>query len=175
MGFLESLYFDIGKKIKNWAIWMAIIEAIGSVITGIVFLCVYGIEDGWWGLIISVCGPVVAYVNTWLLYGFGELIDKACDIAENTNIISIPAREEYEKNKQEEEKTRKEAIEEAAKKRQEAIERARQEAKANPNVGSFTVVDEKTIVCHSCNFVQSINRKTYWCSNCGVKFEEKEI
>ena len=118
MGFLENLYFDIGKKIKNWAIWMAIIEAIGSVITGIVLL----FDDLWWvGLLCILLGPIVAWVNTWILYGFGELIDKACDIAENTNISALPIRAEIARRNKE--------AEEKAKQRFEAYKKAKKEEK----------------------------------------------
>ncbi len=80
----ESWYADIGKKIKNWAIWCFIIEAIGAVITGLVFLISWGFEDAWWGLFIIFFGPIVAFVGSWLLYAFGELVEKICDIERNT-------------------------------------------------------------------------------------------
>ena len=31
-----------------------------------------------------------AYMSTWLLYAFGELVDKICDIEENTRVKAIP-------------------------------------------------------------------------------------
>ena len=177
MGFLENLYFGIGKKIKNWAIWMAIIEAIGSVITGIVFLCVFGVEDGWWGLIISVCGPVLAYVNTWLLYGFGELIDKACDIADNTNISVLSIREEIARRNKEAEEERRKRIEEERNHR-EALEKNRsketkeqkenRESQKEPHDSSFTVLNAYTLICNSCKYAQSANNKE--CTNCGATF-----
>lgn len=32
----------------------------------------------------GLLGPVIAWVSSWLLYGFGELIDKTCEIEYNT-------------------------------------------------------------------------------------------
>ena len=72
---LDKLYEDIGNKIKNWAKWMFIVEAIGAVITGFVFLFGWGLEDGWWALFIIFFGPVVAFVSTWILYAFGQLVE----------------------------------------------------------------------------------------------------
>jgi hypothetical protein len=37
-----------------------------------------------YGLLVMVVGPIIAWVSSWLLYGFGELIDKASDIERNT-------------------------------------------------------------------------------------------
>ena len=31
-----------------------------------------------------ISGPFVAWVFSWLLYGYGELIEKTCEIARNT-------------------------------------------------------------------------------------------
>jgi hypothetical protein len=36
MGMLEKLYENIGEKIKNWAMWLFILEAISAVVGGIV-------------------------------------------------------------------------------------------------------------------------------------------
>jgi len=36
------------------------------------------------GVLLIVIGPFVAWVSTWLLYGFGEIIDKLTEIERNT-------------------------------------------------------------------------------------------
>jgi|GEM_PF-1092379 len=69
---LDNLYTDIGVKIKNWAKWIFIVEAIGAVIAGIVLLADEFILAG---LLTLVCGPIIALVSTWLLYAFGQLVD----------------------------------------------------------------------------------------------------
>ena len=72
------MYDNIGAKIKGLSKAIFIIETIVSVIVGIM---VY--NEGWIyiGVIVMMVGPIVAWLLSWLLYGFGELIDKTCDIA----------------------------------------------------------------------------------------------
>ena len=71
---LDNLYTNIGGKIKNWAKWIFIIEAIGTIITGLVLLSTDEDLIGY-GLLTLVCGPIVAWVGSWLLYAFGELVE----------------------------------------------------------------------------------------------------
>ncbi len=77
------MYDNIGGKIKGLAKAFFIVEAIAAVITGIALMAtdedLIGI-----GLLVMVVGPLVAWVSSWLLYGFGEIIDKLCDIERNT-------------------------------------------------------------------------------------------
>ncbi len=68
---LDSLYENIGGKIKNWAKWIFIIEAIAAILAGFILAAE---EDGAY-ILISIIGPLVAWVGSWLLYGFGELIE----------------------------------------------------------------------------------------------------
>ncbi len=77
-------YDDIGGKIKNLAKAIFFTEAVGSIITGLIFLFSWGFKDAWWALFIIFLGPIVAWVGSWLVYGFGELVDKTCDIERNT-------------------------------------------------------------------------------------------
>ena len=77
------MYDNIGEKIKGLAKVMFIVEAIAVVITGIALMA----SDGDMiliGLLVMVVGLIVAWVLSWLLYGFGELIDNVCTIAANT-------------------------------------------------------------------------------------------
>jgi hypothetical protein len=78
------MYDNIGGKIKGLAKAVFIVEAIAAVITGIALMA--SDEDMIpIGLLVMVVGPLVAWASSWLLYGFGELIDKTCDIARNTH------------------------------------------------------------------------------------------
>lgn len=83
--FFNALYDNIGGKIKALAKAIFIIESIASVIFG---LSLIPMEDEglWWllGIIIIICGPIVAWASSFFVYGLGELIDKACDIERNT-------------------------------------------------------------------------------------------
>lgn len=77
------MYDNIGEKIKGLAKAIFIVESIAAVIAGIALMA--SDEDLIpIGLLVLVLGPVVAWVSSWLLYGFGELIDKTCDIERNT-------------------------------------------------------------------------------------------
>lgn len=77
------MYDNIGGKIKGLAKAIFIIETIAAVITGIVPMM---IEEEFmpFCFLVMIVGPIVAWVSSWLLYGFGELIEKACDIERNT-------------------------------------------------------------------------------------------
>ena len=78
---LDSLYEDIGTKIKGWAKVIFVVEALGAIITGIVLMC----DEAFFpGLLTALLGPVVAWVSSWILYGFGELIEKTVDNEANT-------------------------------------------------------------------------------------------
>ncbi len=72
----KVLYEDIGKKIKRMAIITFLCEMLVAIITGFVFL----LEEFFAGLCIMVGGSLAAWVFSWFLYGFGELVDKVCDI-----------------------------------------------------------------------------------------------
>lgn len=88
------MYEDIGKKIKGLAKAVFIIEAIAAVIGGFVMMA----EDGDMaliGLLSITAGILVAWVSSWFVYGFGELIDKVCDIerhmrGEEPEFIQVP-------------------------------------------------------------------------------------
>ena len=83
------MYNNIGKKIKGLALASFIVVSIISVLAGLFMF----IEDedmaGIAMLVILVC-PLITWVSSWVLYGFGELVDKACDIERNTRGASSP-------------------------------------------------------------------------------------
>ena len=69
---MSVLYANIGYKVKCLAFMSCIVEAIGAIIGGITLL----VDQQWWGIVVILAGPVVAWVTTWVLYAFGELVDK---------------------------------------------------------------------------------------------------
>ena len=95
---LDNLYKNIGGKIKSWAKWIFIIEAISAIIAGFVLLFA---DDSLilFGLLTLVCGPFVAWVGSWVLYGFGELIEKTCDNENNSKQILEKLNEKTCENK----------------------------------------------------------------------------
>ena len=82
------MYSNIGGKIKGLAIAIFIIEAIISVFSAF-GMAIFAMGEGELGVfllsfLVLILGPIIAWVSSWLLYGFGELIAKTCDIANNT-------------------------------------------------------------------------------------------
>ena len=75
------MYDNIGGKIKMAAKLMFFAEAIVFIILGIIRI---NDEPDIIGILILIVGPILAWVSSWFMYGFGELIDKACDIERNT-------------------------------------------------------------------------------------------
>lgn len=83
------------KKIKGLAIFFCILGIIGSVLLGIFVMLDGSTIAGRLasvnsnadnaiaivaGVIIMVLGSLLSWIGTWLLYGYGELIDKVTDI-----------------------------------------------------------------------------------------------
>ena len=76
------MYDNIGRKIKGLAKALFIVEAIVAFIAGIVLMA---IDEDFilLGLLFMFLMPVAAWISSWLLYGFGELVEKACDIEQS--------------------------------------------------------------------------------------------
>lgn len=81
------MYDNIGGKIKGLAMVTFMLEMIAAIIIGLIII-IQGIdyEENMIpiGFLIMVVGPLVAWISSWLLYGFGELIAKTCEIERNT-------------------------------------------------------------------------------------------
>ena len=88
---LDSWYTDIGKKIKSWAKTIFAVEAIMFVLGAIIML--FAAEDGWVifaAIITAIVGPIIAWVSSWIMYAFGELVDKTASNERNTqNILKL--------------------------------------------------------------------------------------
>ena len=74
------MFDNIGRKIKGVAIANCVIGVVASIISGIVFI-VDGNGDGW--LMSWVLGPVLSWVGSFLLYGFGQLVENSDIIVQN--------------------------------------------------------------------------------------------
>lgn len=86
---MDNLYENIGGKIKQLAKWTFVTEAVISVIAGFAMLFEGEVVEPFVALLVIVLGPIIAFVSTWLLYGFGEIIDKLTSIEMNTRSRSI--------------------------------------------------------------------------------------
>ena len=81
---MDSFYENIGGKLKSWAKVIFLFGAISSVIAG---LAMFGEEAVVPGLITLILGPIFSLISTWLLYAFGELVEKTAANEENTRRI----------------------------------------------------------------------------------------
>ena len=106
------MYENIGEKIKGLAKAMFIVEAIGAVITGIALPAT---DDDFIlaGLLTLFCGPIVAWVSSWVLYAFGQFVEDTHAMRKKY----YPMAEE-QANREAEEKANREAEEIAQKKAQ---------------------------------------------------------
>lgn len=79
------MYDDIGSKIKGLAQVVFGLGAIISVLSGLM-LATSGGTDGSVvaGILSMILGPVLSWLGSLCLYGFGELIEKVSEIARNT-------------------------------------------------------------------------------------------
>ena len=93
------MYDNIGGKIKGLAAAVFAIELIASIIVSIGLIA--GGDMAPVGLLLLILGPILSWVSSWLLYGFGELIDKTSEIARNTYTgdrkSEIQARADFER------------------------------------------------------------------------------
>ena len=79
------MYKNIGQKIKGLAKALCILGIIYFALIGIVMII--GADGEPLGMLIGVgivaLGSILAWIGTWILYGFGELIHKTSNIEEN--------------------------------------------------------------------------------------------
>ena len=102
-------YENIGDKIKGLAQMSFVVEAIAAVITGIALM--FSDEDLiLYGLLVVIMGPIIAWVSSWLLYGFGQLIENSDIIVEEYNRKNEKHEKVVEKNKERKQEQRKKAI-----------------------------------------------------------------
>lgn len=83
------MFDNIGKKIKSLASVLCWVGIIAYVILAIIMFAIAA--DAYdeelyitLGVIFLFVGPLMSWVSSFFMYGFGELIDKACDIERNT-------------------------------------------------------------------------------------------
>ena len=77
------MFTEIGKKLKTLAVVSFIVVAVLSFIGGIGLMTLgdYFVAIG---MLAMLLGAFIGLIMAWLLYGFGELIDKTRDIERNT-------------------------------------------------------------------------------------------
>lgn len=167
---LDYLYENIGSKIKNWVKWIFVIEAIGAVITGLVLL--FTDEDLIsYGLLTLVFGPFIAYIGSWILYAFGELVEKTSDNENTTRQILKKINENPANYITEESEGKVKSIIASEPTISKASETSNEEKENWTDTTNFSTTEKGTIICSQCNFEQPGNRSCCW--NCGAKFENE--
>ncbi len=86
------MFSNIGKKIKTWAAVICWFGIIGAIVAGIVIMVALKTAGGmeiFLGIAEMVVGSISAWLSSFLLYGFGELIDKTVDIERNTRGTAV--------------------------------------------------------------------------------------
>ena len=80
MDFLNRFFNDIGKTIKGIARFTLVAGSIYAIVTGLMTMLEYGV----YGLTSIITGIISAAFASIALYGFGHLIEKVEEIADNT-------------------------------------------------------------------------------------------
>ena len=89
------MFDNIGRKIKSWAKTVCYLGIAISAIFGLLLMD----EVGFAGILVIAIGSLFSWVGSFCLYGFGELIEKTTEIAENTrcsNTANEPASKNYD-------------------------------------------------------------------------------
>ena len=77
------MYNNIGEKIKTLVSFITKLGIAVSVFFGIIFMFLGARYAATWIMLIVVI-PLFLWISSFLLYGFGEMIDKLSAIEENT-------------------------------------------------------------------------------------------
>ncbi len=78
--FNDVIFGNVGKKIKTLAI---VVFVVGFMVSAAVGIMLLSWEDAG-GLVVWIGGALVSWISSLMIYGQGELIEKATQIAENT-------------------------------------------------------------------------------------------
>ena len=90
---------NIGKKIKNFAKWYCWIGLIIILVVAFfAFIVWLAKEKSNYLLVVSlvsaVVGPILIWVGSWMLYAFGELVEKVSAIERNTRGVTLKSQEQ---------------------------------------------------------------------------------
>ena len=72
----DNMFEDIGNKIKKLVKFFAVAGMLLSIILGII-LCLSNILIG---IIVSALGFLLSWVGAWLMYGYGEMVQRLINI-----------------------------------------------------------------------------------------------
>jgi hypothetical protein len=108
-----KMYNNIGRKIKTLAKVICICIAVVWIIIG--FSLILNRYSSPFvrlmGLLIILIGPLFAWVNSFLLYGYGELIEQNKEMLNEIKCLTKDSRESEKTNQKEAEEARNQEIE----------------------------------------------------------------
>lgn len=93
------MFDNVGRGIKNWAVFFYVLEVIGAVLSGVLYF-IGNLESGTPGLtiivsaLIIVIGCIFARLSVIMMYGFGELVECAGLINDNVYLLTSWKKEE---------------------------------------------------------------------------------
>ena len=141
------MFYNIEKKIKVLAGVITILGIISSVVTGIIL---FGEKNIIMGLLTIVMGILFSWIGSFVLYGFGEIIETTKSIAKISSEIILQLRKDNTPNSKSIKENKVDNI------NLEINEKVEKEIK---RIGA----DKKT--CPSCGCIISIHAKE--CPMCG--------
>ena len=161
------MYDNIGGKIKSLAVWTFIGEAIGSIIAGFILMAEVDVLY----ILLVIFGPLVAWVSSWILYAFGEMVE---DIHAMRNKIT-PASVQDAIDEANRQKANDAAIKKAKQQQRKSDEKAKQEKAQLDEEEQFIEESYIDIACPSCGEQLSFlkDETNGFCPECGANFKIK--
>ena len=95
------MFDNIGKKIKTLAKVTAIVGIVCSFVTGLFMIMNYYFHEELLleGILVIVLGSLGSWIGCFVLYGYGEKVDKICEIERHVRGVSPAAKEEDKSDK----------------------------------------------------------------------------
>ena len=78
------MFDNIGKKIKGLA---SFITTVGIFVSVVTMLGLLSVSRAGIAILIGIAGSLISWLSSFLLYGYGELIDKTCSIDKSLSTI----------------------------------------------------------------------------------------
>ena len=173
------LFDNIGGKIKKLVVIIFAIMVVCFLCVGIA-LCTSSRGGTLPGVLVMICGPIISWISSWLLYAFGDLVENISDNAENTREILELLRNNSQNSVLPHVHTAANqasnginpsgisphsTVAKPVTKENAAIEQARHDRFAKSGIN--------TVVCPHCGLEQPTTRKLCW--KCGTKLMGEEI
>ena len=97
------MFKNIGKKFMKLAKVMFWVMLVSFVVSGIALVAVYASYDSYYsvpdylliiGLVMLFVGPILAWLSSWGIYSWGNLVDNVQAIRENGGVAPVKASEQ---------------------------------------------------------------------------------